>query len=403
MCRNDSVGEKTMSDLKLFRVKSGSASELEGRAAGLEKSLQKLIESNLEPLLGIKFLASEYSTGKKHSGRIDTLGIDENGCPVIIEYKRSLNENVINQGLFYLDWLMDHRAEFQLLVMKQLGNGADDGIDWSGPRLLCIAGDFTRYDEYAVGQMNRSIELIRYKKFGDDLLPLELVSATGGNGGGGAGGGGGGGADPKEMSQIIKETSGPLNDLYEELEAFLTALGDDVQVKVLKHYVAFKRLRNFVTAGIYPKLKSVTLWVKVDPDSIQLEQGFTRDARSIGHRGVGDLEITLRTHEDLTVLALRGKRRVNKAHLLGGATGTGNAAKWNLVCSAVAGPVRNYYSKNDEVLRLLYRADRKLLGTPPIGRNPIRWGPDKLKNHDVSDHVKDHWEFKEAAAKFLAV
>jgi hypothetical protein len=35
---------------------------------------------------------------------------DENGSPVIFEYKRSVNENVINQGLFYLNWLLDHRA-----------------------------------------------------------------------------------------------------------------------------------------------------------------------------------------------------------------------------------------------------------------------------------------------------
>ena len=62
---------------------------------------------------------SEYSTGIKHGGRIDTLGIDENNCPVIIEYKRATNENVINQGLFYLDWLLDHKAEFQLMVQKK--------------------------------------------------------------------------------------------------------------------------------------------------------------------------------------------------------------------------------------------------------------------------------------------
>lgn len=74
----------------------------------LEKSLQSLIDQNLDTFLGIRFLASEYSTGKTHGGRIDTLGIDENGCPCIIEYKRASNENVINQGLFYLDWLLDH-------------------------------------------------------------------------------------------------------------------------------------------------------------------------------------------------------------------------------------------------------------------------------------------------------
>ena len=83
----------------------------------------------------MRFLASEYSTGKTHGGRIDTLGIDENNSPVIIEYKRSTNENVINQGLFYLDWLLDHRAEFTLLAMKKLGAEVAEQIDWSSPRL----------------------------------------------------------------------------------------------------------------------------------------------------------------------------------------------------------------------------------------------------------------------------
>jgi len=72
------------------------------------------------------------------------------------------NENVINQGLFHLDWLMDHQAEFKLLVLDKLGKGTCESIEWSAPRLLCIAGDFTRYDEHAVLQMNRNIELIRY-------------------------------------------------------------------------------------------------------------------------------------------------------------------------------------------------------------------------------------------------
>ena len=92
-----------MSDIKLLRLDGKCVTELEGSAAGPEKSLQTLIEKNLEGFLGVRFLASEYVTGKTHGGRIDTLGIDENGCPVIIEYKRSLNQNVINQGLFYLD------------------------------------------------------------------------------------------------------------------------------------------------------------------------------------------------------------------------------------------------------------------------------------------------------------
>src|SRR5687768_1657624 len=167
-----------MSDIKLFRLTIGKAAELQGDALDLEKPLQTLIENNLDPLLGIRFLATEYSTGKTHAGRIDTLGLDENDCPVILEYKRSTGENVINQGLFYLDWLMDHQAEFKLRVLERFGNAAADAIDWSAPRLICIAADFTKYDAHAVQQMHRNIDLIRYRQFGTDLLLLEQVNAV---------------------------------------------------------------------------------------------------------------------------------------------------------------------------------------------------------------------------------
>src|SRR5665811_294737 len=108
-----------MSDIKLFRRAGQSVTELTGSSVAVEKSLQQIIEDNLQTFLGVRFLASEYSTGRMHGGRIDTLGLDENNSPVIIEYKRAINENVINQGLYYLDWLLDHRAEFELLVMKE--------------------------------------------------------------------------------------------------------------------------------------------------------------------------------------------------------------------------------------------------------------------------------------------
>lgn len=75
-----------MSDIKLFRLQNHKAAEIAGTASHLEKPLQSLIESNLEPLLGIRLVATEYPTGKTHSGRIDTLGLDENLCPVILEY-----------------------------------------------------------------------------------------------------------------------------------------------------------------------------------------------------------------------------------------------------------------------------------------------------------------------------
>ena len=183
-----------MSVIKLFEIKDGAVTELEGEAVAVEKSLQNLIESHLEDFLGIRFLGSEYATGKAHGGRIDTLGIDEDGGPVIIEYKRHMSQNVINQGLFYLDWLLDHKGEFTLVVMKRFGAQAAEPIDWTIPRLVCIAGDFTKYDEYAIKQMDRNIDLVRYRRYGDRLLLFERVNAVQAGeppeGNGGTGGGG---------------------------------------------------------------------------------------------------------------------------------------------------------------------------------------------------------------------
>lgn len=279
-----------MSDIKIFKIQNQTVNEIKGTSVALEKSLQDLMEKNLEEILGIRFLATEYTTGKTHSGRIDSLGIDENGCPVIIEYKRAMNENVINQGLFYLDWLMDHQAEFKLLVLEKLSEKEE--IDWSAPRLLCIAGDFTRYDEHAVQQINRNIELIRYRKFGEDLLLLDLVNASSAQNGPSIRG-------VKTVSDYLDKADKDQKDRFEALKDFLIGLGDDVQMKTLKHYFAFKRIKNFACVEIHTQTKQILVYAKVDPDSITLEKGFTRDMKNIWHFGSGDLEITISSDADL--------------------------------------------------------------------------------------------------------
>lgn len=287
-----------MSDIKLFRVSKKEVKELEARSVAVEKSLQNMIETHLDDFLGIQFLASEYSTGKSHRGRIDSLGLDENGCPVIIEYKRAVNENVINQGLFYLDWLLDHKAEFKLLVMEKLGKKMASSIEWPSPRLLCIAGDFTKYDVHAVQQINRNIELFRYKRYGDDLLLLELVNAltssesrTNSQSKSGV--------KYTTVGELLKKASEELTDLFEASKAFLLALGDDVQMKEVKFYFAFKRIRNYACIEVHPSARKLLIFVKIDPTSIKLEKGFSRDVRKIGHFGTGDVELTLKNFDDL--------------------------------------------------------------------------------------------------------
>ena len=283
-----------MSDIKLYRLGAAQVTELAGGAMALEKSLQTVFENNLDALIGVRFLASEFSTNE--GGRMDTLGIDENNSPVVIEYKRSSNENVINQGLYYLDWLMGHRKDFEWLVLEKLGAEVAKAVDWSGPRLICIAGDFGKYDEHAVKQMNRNIALIRYRRFEGDLLLLEqLTSASAKQPNAPVAPAAGSGAKPnyKTISEHLAEAPQELLDLYHLISDFMLALGDDVEAKTTAYYIAFRRIKNFASVELRNQARKLLVYVKVDPASIQLEEGFTRNVKSIGHFGTGDLEITI--------------------------------------------------------------------------------------------------------------
>lgn len=298
-----------MSDIKLFRLVDGTATELRGSASDLEKPLQSLIEANLLPMLGIRFVATEYATGRTHGGRIDSLGLDENNSPVILEYKRSVGENVINQGLYYLSWLMDHQAEFKLQVMDSLGMDVAAQIDWSSPRVLCIAADFTKFDAHAVQQINQGVELIRYRRFGTDLLLFEQVNTVGG-------------PRSKPKARISEADAQPVSvtrpvgangdrsyaewmgllgpdmkELISSLDGFIGSLGDDVQRKELKLYMAFKRLKNFAT--IVPQKSRLLLFLHVNPDFLMPLPPNMRDARAFGHWGTGDLEVAISSFEDL--------------------------------------------------------------------------------------------------------
>jgi predicted transport protein len=276
-----------MSSIKLFRLVEDDVEEISGTSMAVEKSLQTLVDRHLESFLGVRFLASEYVTTRSHGGRIDTLGIDETNSPVIVEYKRALNENVINQGLFYQSWLLDHKADFQLLVMKRLGHSAANSINWRYPRLVCIAGDFTKYDVHAIEQMPQNIDLIRYRKYGEDLILLEQVAsssnATGFNPGrpvstqdraekthSTA-------STPEQTAALdVQSLPQDLQNWFHSLQAFILELGDDIEERTLPKYVAFRRLKTFAYFSFQRTRNRIVIDVPLPPKTVPIEENFTQ-------------------------------------------------------------------------------------------------------------------------------
>ena len=82
-----------------------------------------------------------------------------------------------------------------------------------------------------------------------------------------------------------------------ELEKPLQTLGDDVQRKELKLYVAFKQLKNFATE--VPQKNRLLMYLHLDPAQVVPMPANGRDFSQQGHWGTGDLELALTSQADL--------------------------------------------------------------------------------------------------------
>lgn len=284
-----------MSELRLFSITGGEAQECHAASYKLEREVQNLFEANLEALLGVRFVASEFLTSQ--GGRIDTLGIDENGFPVVIEYKLDKNRTVINQGMSYMAWLRSHKAEFWKVVFEKLGKEAADAIDHSSTRLICIATDFTRDDLGAYELMPNSIDLVRYRRFGEDQLLLERITSSEASASPVVGPTATKSGPDKPISQWLDEAPPNIRALYDALKHAILGQGEDVSEKPTKLYIAYKRTRNFATMT-YATKTDLNLYLHINVDDVEMREGL-RDVRSIGHWGTGDLEVKIRTLEDV--------------------------------------------------------------------------------------------------------
>lgn len=269
--------------MPLFRVNNQKTQKLSRKDFANEKELQHFVENNLEDLFGVRFLASEYTTN--HGGRIDTLGIDENNAPVIIEYKWGENSAIMNQGLFYLDWLVEHIADIQLLAQKKLGQNVE--VDTGSPRLILVAASYSKFDEYAINRMAENIEMWSYNQY-QALFELKLVASTQ--------------AKHKENGEKVTKVtydiysvdehlsgkSEKVKDLFRELQERILAFDIEGSIEELarKMYIAYRTNKNFV----YLNFRSDRIFIDVSLpiDEVKsIDKTKVRDMQKVGHHGAG--------------------------------------------------------------------------------------------------------------------
>jgi len=239
--------------MALFKEVEGSLKTLKARAIEKERDLQAVVEKNLLEVLDMHFLASEYTT--TFGGRIDTLAVDEYGCPVIIEYKKSKNDTVINQALSYLKWLKSQKLEFfEMLMQKKLPPEINKRIklDWKNPRVICIAESYSKFDIDTVEVIPMRIELYRYKFYDDGILSIDSVTVvetkeakpdpdetTV--------------SEPNDLDSLLSKGSKDIQNLFGLLREKILAIDKNIEERVTSLYVAFRLTKSFAEVHIGAK------------------------------------------------------------------------------------------------------------------------------------------------------
>jgi len=295
--------------MPIFQIEGKTLSSISQEDFDRERELQTLVEENLKPVFNCRFVASEFSTGSVHSGRIDTMALSEESHPVIIEYKKVKSSELINQSLFYLHWLQDHQGDFELEVQNRVG--PDVEVDWSDIRVICIAPNYKRYDIHAVQVMGANIELWKYRLFENETIYFEEVFQASVGSSPSASSDGkdpvmvGAGKKAAKTRQTatytfdehLEDKPQKIQNLALQIQEFVTDLDPAIEEVPKKHYVAYKGAQNIVC--VHLQKKRVQLYVKVDPKSIEEMPGIGRDVTDIGTYGTGDLELSVSREDDL--------------------------------------------------------------------------------------------------------
>lgn len=269
----------------------------------LEREIQSIFESNLQNIMGLLFVKSEFTIKNK---RIDTLAYDkETNAFIIIEYKRDKNYSVVDQGLTYLNLMLQNKAEFILTyneTLKDVLHSKD--VDWSQSRVAFVSPSFTDNQISASDFKDFGIELWEIKQFENNTISINTIKKSSGA--------------PSikpllENSDSLKEVkenikvyteedhfsngSDYIIELYEKFKSSILNLTDGIEIQPQKYYIAFKKGSNI--SDIEIQKKSLKVFINAKIGSLDDPKGLVKDVSNIGHRGNGDYQVQIENDKDL--------------------------------------------------------------------------------------------------------
>ncbi len=293
--------------MNLYNLKSkDTISILKEKPFKLEREIQVLFESNLNELMNLQLVKSEFSIKNK---RIDTLAYDKQSKAfIIIEYKRSKNISVVDQGFTYLSLMLENKADFIVEYNETLKSSLQrTDVDWSQTRVVFVSTGFTENQKTATNFKDIAIELWEVKRYENNLISINQIKKsksaesikpiTSSN---------------IELDAVTREikvyteedhTANKSDDIIELYETFRDAivnLSDDIEIEPKKLYIAFKKNKNI--ADIVILKKGLKLFINLTKGTLDDPKMLMRDVSNTGHWGNGDYELVIKNTDDLEYL-----------------------------------------------------------------------------------------------------
>lgn len=289
--------------MKIFTSKQGQLSQLKQQKFKLEKDIQRLFEENLTLLSGYIFVRSEFSI---KNSRIDTLAFDpETQAFVIIEYKRQQNSSVVDQGISYLNLMLEYKADFIVEYNeKQKAPLKRNDVDWSQSKVIFVSPTFNDFQIQATNFKDLPIELWEVNRFDNDIITLNIINKSK--------------SAPnikavsiekneefstlKEIkvyqeSDHLSDKSDFIQELYEDFKQGILNLAPDIEINTRKLYIAFKKDRNI--ADIRIQQKNLKIWINLPYGELDDPKNLAKNVSNTGHWGNGDYEITIESTQYL--------------------------------------------------------------------------------------------------------
>lgn len=283
--------------MQLFNIKHDKLNSIDEQPFKLEKDIQNLFEKNLQTISNLKFVKSEFAV---KDYRIDTLAYDtEANSFVIIEYKKGSNLSVIDQGVTYLNLMLEYKANFIIEYNESCKeNLKRNQIDWSQSRIIFVAPAFTEYQKQSTNFKDLPIELWEIKKFENNLISINPVKKS---------------KSAPTISNVQKNKNSKLAkvtreivvydeayhlkdhcddvlELYDSFKNAILTLSPDLEITPQKLYIAFKRGKNNIVS-IHLQNKSLKMWINAKKGFLDDPKNITKDVSQLGHWGTGDYEI----------------------------------------------------------------------------------------------------------------